>query len=421
MARQPADRTERKRVVTRWNRRLGWALVVVFPLSYFVAWWDEQVGDNAFGAWLSLLNVGVQVLATLVLLAHAAYSFYVFGFPSPRWNLRSLNGYVSYLVLLIYLLSQAAVNIEPQAQVLALVSFGLIGIHVVMAAILARRRPPRTEPDLREDWRATVNPDAQILDAIASIAQPAEPVGPVLRSRAVDVSLGSVQVLYGVDIEVAEGEVVALLGNNGAGKTTTLRALSGLQRLTAGVIELGGHDVTGLSAAGRAQLGLTLVTGGRAVFGELSVKENLEMFAYGLDQPAAVRQERIDEVMATFPWIADRSAQPASTLSGGEQQMLALSQALLVRPRILLVDEFSLGLAPKIVGQLMELVSTISATGTAVLLVEQSANVALELAQRVYVMERGRIVLVEAADGLREQPQRLSDVLLQGAGSEVAR
>jgi branched-chain amino acid transport system ATP-binding protein len=421
MAATTGDRTERKRVVTRWNRRLGWALVVVFPASYVVDWWDGNVGDNALGAWLSLFNVGIQVLATLVLLAHAAYSFYVFGFPSPRWNLRSLNGYASYLVLLVYLLSQAAVNIEPQAQILLITAFILIGLHVVMATILARRRPPRDEPDLREDWRAAVNPDAQILDGIAASQAPSTTRGPVLSAKAVDVTLGSVKVLYGVDLEVREGEVVALLGNNGAGKTTTLRALSGLQKVTAGRIDLDGHDVTGLSAAGRAHLGLTLVTGGQAVFGELSVRENLEMFAYGVDLSTAQRDERVDEVMSTFPWIADRANQPASTLSGGEQQMLALSQALLVRPQILLVDEFSLGLAPKIVGRLMELVDAIAGSGTAVLLVEQSANVALELAQRVYVMERGRIVLVDTADALRQSPERLSDVLLQGANAEVAR
>jgi branched-chain amino acid transport system ATP-binding protein len=266
-----------------------------------------------------------------------------------------------------------------------------------------------------------VNPDAQILDAIAEEGSKASAAGPVLVAHDLDVTLGSVQVLYGVALEVGEGEVVALLGNNGAGKTTTLRTLSGLQGPTAGQVHLGGYDVTGLSAAGRAQLGLTLVTGGRAVFGELSVRENLEMFAYGVEAPADVRKQRIDEVMGTFPWISDRAEQPASTLSGGEQQMLALSQALLVRPRILLIDEFSLGLAPKIVGRLMELVGTIAASGTAVLLVEQSANVALELAARVYVMERGRIVLTETSDVLRAAPERLSDVLLQGAGAEVAR
>jgi branched-chain amino acid transport system ATP-binding protein len=261
-----------------------------------------------------------------------------------------------------------------------------------------------------------VSPDAAPLEDIyARLASGNTPEGPALEARGVDVILGGVQVLFDLSLTVQPGETVALLGNNGAGKTTTLRTLAGLQRPLAGSVYLDGFDVTALSAAGRAELGLGLVVGGNAVFGPLTVEENLRMYAYRLTGSEREVNRRVGRVREMFPWIAERSRQEASTLSGGEQQMLAVSQALLVQPRVLMIDEFSLGLAPRIVSQLMQLVQTITAEGTAVLLVEQSANVALNLAERLYVVERGRVVLEDAASELRRAPERLTNVYLQGS------
>jgi branched-chain amino acid transport system ATP-binding protein len=414
-----SDRTERKRAITRWNRRLGWALVVTFPLSYGTAWLSDRYPDGSAGSWLSLLDVLAQVIGTIVLLTHAGYSFFVFGFPAPRLTLRAVNGYLAYVVLFVYLLSQVAVGIEPQHLILTLVAFACIGLHVAISIVLRSQRADRDDPDLGQDTRALLTPDAVILDEITrSIEQGAvDRDAPPLAAEELDVVLGQVQVLYGVSLSLAPGEVVALMGSNGAGKTTTLRTLAGLQRPVTGSVRLDGFDATGLSPTGRSVLGLRLVVGGQAVFGPLTVRENLDLFGATLEVSDAERATRARDVLDAFPWLADRQDQLASTLSGGEQQMLAVAQALLVQPRVLLIDEFSLGLSPLIVGQLIEVIRMIAARGTAVLLVEQSASVALDLVDRVYLMEKGRIVLEETSTALRENPQLMTEVLVQGSGT----
>jgi len=222
----------------------------------------------------------------------------------------------------------------------------------------------------------------------------------------------------GPALRIQPGDRIGLVGRNGAGKTTTLRTLAGLTPATGGSVLLDGFGVTSLTPAGRAELGLSLIIGGRAVFGPLSVRENLEMFAYRLGLSSAELESRIERAKEVFPWIADRSAQNAATLSGGEQQMLAIAQALVVRPKILLIDEFSLGLSPKIVGELIDVVRTISENGTAVLLVEQSASVACEVADRVYALERGSIVLAEDSTILAAEPERLTNLYLQGSATQ---
>lgn len=413
-------RTERKRAITRWNRRLGLALIVAFPLSYLVSALHDRWTTGALGAWLSAVNVAVQVIATLILLAHAAYSFYVFGFPPPRRNLRTLNGYLAYLVLLIFLLSQTAVGKEPMWTALAWTSYALIASHVVVALVLRRRRPPSDGPTLRQDARALMNPDAEALDTIAAVRahRPQSPAPPVLEARGLHVRRGRVEVVFGIDLVVQPGEVVALLGANGAGKTTTLRALAGLETAVAGSVRLDGDDVTTLSPAGRSALGMALVVGGAAVFGPMTVQENLEMFGHRLDP--GTRHARLEQVAQLFPWLADRAGQTAATLSGGEQQMLAVSQAFIAPPRVLLIDEFTLGLAPKIVAQLMALVREIAAQGTAVLLVEQSAHVATQLASRILVLERGSITLAEESRTVLDQPDLLQSAYLGGTTEAMA-
>jgi branched-chain amino acid transport system ATP-binding protein len=408
-------RTERKRSITRWNRRLGIALMVVFPLSYLTSWLHDQNTEGALGSWLSALNVLIQVLSTVVLFTHAAYSFYVFGFPSPRLSLRTVNGYAAYLVLLVFMLSQTAVGTEPIATRLAWTSYVLIVVHVVIALILRRSRGTDPDDDLRRDVKALLSPDAEVLGEIAERRAEVEPAEgtPALESRRMSTSLGSVQVLFDVDLRVLPGQVVALLGNNGAGKTTTLRTLAGLERASNGSILLDGDDVTPLTPAGRAELGLGLVIGGRAVFAPLSVQENLEVFSMRL--PVDQQAGAVAAALEAFPWLAERAAQRAGTLSGGEQQMLAVAQAFVTRPRILMIDEFSLGLAPKIVEQLADAVRRIADAGSAVLLVEQSAPIALGIADHVLVMERGRIRLSEPTATLVADPALLTRAYLEGS------
>ncbi len=251
---------------------------------------------------------------------------------------------------------------------------------------------------------------------VAHAAASGSPV-PMLSVRNVEYHYGSTQVLFGVDMTMREGEVLALLGVNGAGKSTLLRAISGLGACSGGSIRLQGHDITYLDAERRTRLGITQVPGGKAVFPDLTVLENLRCYTFGL--PAGERRaasRRIDDALAAFPNLADRLHLPASSLSGGEQQMLGLAKAYILRPKLLLIDELSLGLAPKVVGELLDAVRTINAQGTAVILVEQSVNVALAIAERAYFMERGQIRFEGPTRELRENREMLRSVFLAGAG-----
>ncbi|MFO1540184.1 MAG: ATP-binding cassette domain-containing protein [Chloroflexota bacterium] len=217
-----------------------------------------------------------------------------------------------------------------------------------------------------------------------------------------DVRYGAVRALRGVDLEVRAGEIVTLLGANGAGKSTLLRAVSGLQRPAAGSIALDGRPVTELPAHARVRLGVGHVPEGRRVFARLTVAENLAMG--GWTRTPAENAERAAETDALFPRLAERRAQPAGTLSGGEQQMLAIGRALMGRPRLLLLDEPSLGLAPVLVALIFRVIREIRAAGTTILLVEQNAAQALAVADRGYVLRAGEIVLGGSAAELRADP-----------------
>ena len=203
---------------------------------------------------------------------------------------------------------------------------------------------------------------------------------------------GGVQALKGVSLRVEEGEVVTLIGANGAGKTSTLSAISGLLAPTSGTISLDGKDLAGVPAHRRVTMGICQAPEGRHVFPGMSVMENLEMGAYARRAKRAALQPDLDRVFALFPRLAERRTQAGGTLSGGEQQMLAMGRALMASPRLLLLDEPSMGLAPKLVSQIFDIVSEINDQGTTVLLVEQNASQALQRADRAYVMEAGRIV-----------------------------
>jgi branched-chain amino acid transport system ATP-binding protein len=213
-------------------------------------------------------------------------------------------------------------------------------------------------------------------------------------------SYGPVRALHGVDLTVQEGGVVAILGPNGAGKTTTLRALTGMVR-TSGRITLGGRSLAGLSTAAIARLGVAHVPEGRGTFPALTVEENLRLGAYTRRDPAGVRAD-IARWYQLFPQLARRAGHPAGNLSGGEQQMLAIARALLLRPRLLLLDEPSLGLAPMVTRELFGVLGLVKQQqGTTMLLVEQNATLALDLADHAYVLEAGRTVLAGRADRVR--------------------
>ncbi len=244
---------------------------------------------------------------------------------------------------------------------------------------------------------------------------------PLLACRRLDFSYGQLQVLFGVDFTVDDGEMVALLGVNGAGKSTLLRAVSGIGLPSRGSVRYRGHDITYLDAERRARLGITQVQGGRAVFGPVSVLDNLRAFGYTLGRDRRAIDDAIAGCFAAFPQLAARRSQHAATLSGGEQQMLGLARALIVRPRLLLIDELSLGLAPVVVAQMLDMVRRINADGTAVVVVEQSVNIALRLADHAYFMEKGEIRFDGPSHELVARDDLLRAVFLEGTGKGTAR
>jgi branched-chain amino acid transport system ATP-binding protein len=214
----------------------------------------------------------------------------------------------------------------------------------------------------------------------------------LLEVRDVVVHYGRIQALHGVSLVVHEGELVTLLGSNGAGKTTMMRAISGLRPLSSGSVWFNGADVSKVKAHKRVADGLIQAPEGRGVFPGMTVTENLEMGCYGRKFPSrAEHRERLDWIFETFPRLAERRSQVGGTLSGGEQQMLAIGRALMARPKVLLLDEPSMGLAPMIISQIFKIVSEINKQGTTVLLVEQNAQQALTRSDRAYILETGKV------------------------------
>jgi branched-chain amino acid transport system ATP-binding protein len=219
---------------------------------------------------------------------------------------------------------------------------------------------------------------------------------PLLELRGVDAFYGRVQALCAVSLTVDTGKIVTLIGANGAGKSTTLRAITGLVPVSAGVVSFDGVDITGLPTAQIVRKGIAHVPEGRRLFPRMTVTENLEMGAFSRNNRAAMLED-LQYVHTLFPRLQERSRQLAGTLSGGEQQMLAIGRALMTRPRLLLLDEPSMGLSPILVEQIFAIIQTINASGTTVLLIEQNARKALTIAQSGYVIETGSIVLADDA------------------------
>ncbi len=226
----------------------------------------------------------------------------------------------------------------------------------------------------------------------------------LLSLHALKLAYGGIQAVKGIDIAVGKGELVCLIGANGAGKTTTLKGICGMLPVGAGSIRYAGNDITGRRSFELVRRGLVMVPEGRGVFGALTIEENLAMGAYIRDDRAAV-QDDISRVFTLFPRLKERRRQTAGTLSGGEQQMLAIGRALMSRPKLLLLDEPSMGLAPLMVQKVFETIMAISREGVTILLIEQNARLALEVSDRGYVMESGEITLEGDAATLLNDPK----------------
>ncbi|MCB1901108.1 ABC transporter ATP-binding protein [Cognatazoarcus halotolerans] len=229
------------------------------------------------------------------------------------------------------------------------------------------------------------------------------PVTPILQLKDVKIAYGGIQAVKGIDLELYRGELVCLIGANGAGKTTTLNALAGTLGLAGGELIYDGEAISTMPAHKRLRRGIALVPEGRGIFTRLTVEENLRMGAYIRNDSAAI-EEDLEKVYTMLPRVKERLQQVAGTLSGGEQQMVAIGRALLSRPRLLLLDEPSMGLAPLVVEKIFEVVQTVKDEGVTILLVEQNANLALEFAQRGYVMDSGKISITGSGEELLANP-----------------
>jgi ABC-type branched-subunit amino acid transport system ATPase component len=294
------------------------------------------------------------------------------------------------------------------------VALSVAGGAGLVAALALRAVGAQAERDLDASARALV----EAAEFVAERERGTK--APLLSCKGIDFSYGPLQILFDVDFSVGEGEMVALLGTNGAGKSTLLRVIAGLGTPSSGTVRVDGRDVTFAEPGDRVRAGVSQIPGGKAVFGPLSVAENLRLYGYALGRDRKAVDRGIEEAFATFPRLHERRNSPASTMSGGEQQMLALSKALILQPRLLLIDELSLGLAPKVVGELLALVRSINAGGTAVVLVEQSVNVALSLAEHAYFMEKGQVRFDGRTADLLERPDILRSVFLGQAAGQAS-
>jgi branched-chain amino acid transport system ATP-binding protein len=226
---------------------------------------------------------------------------------------------------------------------------------------------------------------------------------PLLQVDDLHTHYGAIEALKGISLTVQEGEVVTLIGSNGAGKSTTLRSISGLTPASSGTITIDGEDITRVQAHHIVSYGISLAPEGRHCFPRMTVRENLDLGAHHRRGPEI--GEDLDRVFALFPRLHERERQKAGTMSGGEQQMLAIGRALMARPRLLMLDEPSMGIAPLLVQRIYETITEINRSGVSILLVEQNANYALDVARRGYVLETGRVVLADDSARLRNDPE----------------
>jgi ABC-type branched-subunit amino acid transport system ATPase component/MFS family permease len=280
----------------------------------------------------------------------------------------------------------------------------LIGAMVVASA------GKEIEKDIKRVWTAAAAQSEVLYERRQGRAK-------LLLVRGISVHYGAVQVLFDVNLEVDEGEIVALLGTNGAGKSTLLKAIAGLVDPTEGAIVFDGRDLSYTPADEAAGRGVTMVPGGQGVFPSLTVRENLQLAGWLHRKDRDHLRQATDRVLEIFPVLRERLDEPSGNLSGGQQQMLTLGMAFIEQPRLLMIDELSLGLAPSVVGQLLEIVRELKAAGTTIILVEQSVNVALTVAETAYFMEKGEIRFHGPTAELLERPDVLRSVFLEGAGT----
>ena len=377
---------------------------------------------------------GVLMMGSVVLIAVGAV-VPVYGLMLVSF---SLSGAMSIMLLpLIYvcMLSIVPAQMRPHTQSLAaifLATGSLVGVlllggvenqYGVAGALVSASIPGVLGAFIFGSGGATIRGDLDRMidevieeEEITWIRRRGEHL-PMLAVRGVDFSYRHLQVLFDIDFTVQDGEMVALLGVNGAGKSTLLKVVSGIGIPSRGGVRLDGEDITYLDAERRVRLGITQIPGGRAVFGPMTVVENLRAFGYSIGRQKSVVEKGIATALETFPRLNERRNSTAATLSGGEQQMLGLAKAVMLQPRLLLIDELSLGLAPVIVTQLLDMVRAINAGGTAVVLVEQSVSIALNLVEHAYFMEKGQIRFDGRAADLLERDDLLRAVFLKGAAA----
>jgi ABC-type branched-subunit amino acid transport system ATPase component len=365
--------------------------------------------------WAVAARIGISaMLAAILPSVFAALSLAV----PPRARSSGFSLAVLYVLPglpILLLASWIGDNFGIRVGLLMMVPVLLVGGYIVSTAHKTLDR------DIRNVW-TTAATRAELLAARkkGEIKQ--------LLVRKLDVSYGDVRILFGVDFEVDQGEIVALLGTNGAGKSTLLRAITGVVEATNGAIVFDGRDITSSPPHEIAGYGIAMVPGGQGVFPSLTVAENLKVATWGNHLQARIAnrgatagadqaRDRVEQVLDTFPILRERLGDPAANLSGGQQQMLALGMAFLSRPKLLVIDELSLGLAPVVVEQLLTIVRAIRDQGTTVILVEQSVNVALTLAETAYFMEKGEIRFHGPTAELLERPDVLRSVFLEGAAA----
>ncbi|MEN3272208.1 MAG: branched-chain amino acid transport system ATP-binding protein livF [Actinomycetota bacterium] len=378
----------------------GWSLVAVGPAILLVAiapfMWFALVANltaNYIGGYFTAPFVATQALVSPARVRSLSFSF--------GSTFLVLGTWVLWAVPFIGVADNHGMRW----------ALGVLVPYWVIGGLIVRSSGQFVEADTKRAFEilaTTAELRRARLDASASS---------ILVCKGVNVSYGPVQVLFDVDFEMKEGEIVALLGTNGAGKSTLLRAISGLVSPGSGAIFFDGEDVTGLEPEESFQHGLVQVPGGRGIFPGLTVKENFDVAVWAGRRPKAEANAAVEEVLDIFPSLRKRWDQKAAVLSGGEAQMLTLGQALIAKPKLLMIDELSLGLAPVVVEELLKIVRRINADGTAVILVEQSVNVALTVAERACFMEKGEIRYTGPTSELLDRPDILRSVFLSGASA----
>ncbi|HEY1826394.1 MAG TPA: ATP-binding cassette domain-containing protein [Acidimicrobiales bacterium] len=367
----------------------------------------RSVGDGSFDPSLSLLVFSMAVIGGLgsisgALIGVTLVEIATYGLPQYQ----SLIAGAGMLLVLMIVPGGLGRVLEMGRDVLLRAVARRHNLDVPTIARQASHLPAQTDAD--------AIPASTSLTLVAHATDDATSERPLLVCTGVEASYGPVQILFGIDLAVQRGEVVALLGTNGAGKSTLLRAMSGLLDLGAGQITLGDARLDRLAPETTVSRGMSLMPGGRGTFPALTVAENLRLSAWLIRKdPARVRAAR-QRQLELFPVLADRLGQRASDLSGGEQQMLSLAMALMIEPDVLLIDELSLGLAPMVVSQLLDVLRDLHAQGTTIVLVEQSINVALEIAERAIFMEKGEVRFSGASRELLDRPDLLRSVFIAG-------